>query len=82
MFSPAVLAEIRSKFAHVDACPFQGPRVFFENAGGALTLNAAVETSARFAAIPDNQGRDNPAAHALVDIIKEATYRELSITKE
>ena len=68
----ALLEEIRSKFAHVDACPFQGPRVFFENAGGALTLNAAVETSARFAALPDNQGRDNPAAHALMDIIAEA----------
>lgn len=72
MITPTLLTEIRSKFAHVDACPFQGPRVFFENAGGALTLNSAVETSARFAAIPDNQGRDNPAAHALVDIIKDA----------
>ncbi|SLN31539.1 aminotransferase class V-fold PLP-dependent enzyme [Pseudooctadecabacter jejudonensis] len=72
MITPDLLDTIRSKFAHVEACPFQGPRVFFENAGGALTLNAAVETSARFAAIPDNQGRDNPAAHALVDIIAEA----------
>lgn len=72
MITPDLLTSIRSKFAHVDTCPFQGPRVFFENAGGALTLNAAVETSARFAAIPDNQGRDNPAAHALMDIIKDA----------
>ena len=72
MITPTLLNEIRSKFAHVDACPFQGPRVFFENAGGALTLNSVVETSARFAAIPDNQGRDNPASHALGDIIKEA----------
>ncbi|MEL6959359.1 MAG: aminotransferase class V-fold PLP-dependent enzyme [Pseudomonadota bacterium] len=72
MITPDLLTEIRSKFAHVDTCPFQGPRVFFENAGGALTLNSVVETSARFAAIPDNQGRDNPAAHALVDIIKDA----------
>lgn len=72
MIDDILLRDIRKKFAHVDACPFQGPRVFFENAGGALTLNAAVETSARFAAIPDNQGRDNPAAHALVDIIADA----------
>ncbi|MFT6090071.1 aminotransferase class V-fold PLP-dependent enzyme [Sulfitobacter sp.] len=63
---------IRTKFAHVDSCPFQGPRIFFENAGGALTLNAVVETSALFAAIPDNQGRDNPASHALVAKIKQA----------
>jgi cysteine desulfurase/selenocysteine lyase len=66
MITPSLLEDVRSKFAHVDSCPFQGPRVFFENAGGALTLKSAVETSAKFAAIPDNQGRDNPAAHALV----------------
>ena len=64
--------DIRSRFAHVDACPFDGPRVFFENAGGALTLNSVVDTSAKFAAIPDNQGRDNAASKALVDIIARA----------
>ncbi len=63
---------IRSSFAHVDTCPFQGPRIFFENAGGALTLNSVVETSTLFASIPDNQGRDNPASHALVAKIKQA----------
>lgn len=70
--NPALIAAIRSRFAHVDTCPFQGPRIFFENAGGALTLNSVVETTARFAAIPDNQGRANPAAHALVEIIARA----------
>ena len=69
---PALVAEIRSRFAHVESCPFEGPRVFFENAGGALTLNSVVATSAKFAAIPDNQGRDNPAAHALVAFIDKA----------
>lgn len=72
MFPDPLLAEIRARFAHVEACPFQGPRIFFENAGGALTLNSVVETSTRFAAIPDNQGRDNPAAHALMEIIARA----------
>ncbi|MCB1386385.1 MAG: aminotransferase class V-fold PLP-dependent enzyme [Nitratireductor sp.] len=71
-FSPELLAEIRARFAHVDRCPFQGERVFFENAGGALTLKSVVETSAGFAAIPDNQGRDNIASKALVDIIQKA----------
>lgn len=70
--SPDLMNEIRARFAHVSECPFEGPRVFFENAGGALTLNSVVETSARFAAIPDNQGRDNPAAHALVAVIDKA----------
>lgn len=71
-FAPDLMLEIRNRFAHVDTCPFQGPRIFFENAGGALTLKTVVETSARFAAIPDNQGRDNPASDALARIIAQA----------
>lgn len=70
--NPDLIAAIRDRFAHVDSCPFQGPRIFFENAGGALTLKTVMETSAKFAAIPDNQGRDNPASHALVDTINKA----------
>ena len=69
---PGLLEEVRARFAHVDNCPFEGNRVFFENAGGALTLNSVVETSGRMAAIPDNQGRDNPAAKALVAMIDKA----------
>ncbi len=65
----ALLEEIRERFCHVDACPYQGPRIFFENAGGALTLKSVVERSAELAAMPDNQGRDNPASHALSDMI-------------
>ena len=48
---PGLLAQVRDKFAHVDSCPFTGPRVFFENAGGALTLKSTVETSAKFAGV-------------------------------
>ncbi|SDE33482.1 aminotransferase class V-fold PLP-dependent enzyme [Ruegeria marina] len=70
--TPALLLEIRSRFAQVDHCPVQGPRVFFENAGGALTLNSVVETSAKYAAIPDNQGRDNPGSRELVRVIDKA----------
>lgn len=69
---PGLMDEIRARFAHVDNCPFQGPRIFFENAGGALTLKSVVETTARHAAIPDNQGRDNPASHELVRLINKA----------
>jgi len=72
MIDAELLSEIRNRFAHVDTCPFEGERVFFENAGGALTLNSVVQTSAKFAAIPDNQGRDNGAAHALVALIEKA----------
>ena len=70
--NPVLIAAIRDCFAHVDSCPFQGPRIYLENGGGALTLKSVVETSAIYAAIPDNQGRDNPAAEALSGTIEKA----------
>lgn len=70
--SQDLLTDIRSKFAQVDSCPVQGQRVFFENAGGALTLNSVVDASRDYAAIPDNQGRDNPGSHELVRVIQKA----------
>jgi selenocysteine lyase/cysteine desulfurase len=69
---PGLMDEVRGRFAHVDSCPFTGPRIFFENAGGALTLKSVVKTSATFAAIPDNQGRDNPASKELMRVIDQA----------
>ena len=78
-FSPKLLAEIRDKFAFVEECPFVGKRIFFENAGGALTLKSVVETSAKFAAIPDNQGRENVASRALMDIIQKAKLDAASL---
>ena len=70
--SQDLLNDIRSKFAQIDNCPVQGQRVFFENAGGALTLNSVVDVSREYAAIPDNQGRDNPGSHELVRVINKA----------
>jgi cysteine desulfurase / selenocysteine lyase len=67
-----LMAEIRDRFEHVDTCPVQGKRIFFENAGGALTLKSVVERSTELAKIPDNQGRDNPASHELVRLINQA----------
>ena len=66
------MQQIRDRFCHVDTCPYQGPRIFFENAGGSLTLKSVVEVNTELAGIPDNQGRDNPASHELVRIINEA----------
>ncbi len=67
-----LIAEIRERFAHVESCPFQGQRIFFENAGGALTLKSVVATSQFYAAIPDNPGRQNPAGQGTQDIIDRA----------
>ncbi|WP_238367507.1 aminotransferase class V-fold PLP-dependent enzyme [Mesobacterium pallidum] len=69
---PTLITRVRDRFAHVDSDPFSGPRIFFENAGGALTLKSVVETTTTYAAIPDNQGRDNPMAKELVRVIDKA----------
>ena len=70
--TPELLTKIRDRFAQVDHCPQQGPRIFFENAGGALTLKSVVDCSRDFAAIPDNQGRDNPGSRELGRVIDTA----------
>ena len=71
-FSKKILTDIRSKFAQIDECPIQGKRIFFENAGGALTLKSVVQCSKKYAAIPDNQGRENSGSHELVKVINNA----------
>ena len=68
--TPGLMDEIRSRFAHVETCPFEGRRIFFENAGGALHLKSVVETSAFHAAIPDNPGRASAAGTRLQRIIE------------
>jgi len=72
MFEASLMREIRDRFCHVDTCPWSGPRIFFENAGGALTLKSVVDVNTKLAGIPDNQGRDNPASLELMRIIDEA----------
>ncbi len=70
-FNDVLLDEIRGKFHHVEHCPYQGARIFFENAGGSLTLKSAVEVNTRLSAIPDNQGRDNPASAEMGRLIEQ-----------
>lgn len=70
-FEPELLTSIRDRFHHTDVCPIQGPRAFFENAGGSLTLKAAVERTAELMAFPDNQGRTNVASRYLMDVIAQ-----------
>ncbi len=70
---PGLLKEIRDRFAHIDYCPLEEKsRIFFENAGGALTLKTVADISAYYATIPDNQGRANEASKKLVNVINKA----------
>ena len=72
MINNELMAEVRDRFELVDHCPYQGKRIYFENAGGALTLKSVVEKSKEMSAVPDNQGRDNPASHELMNIINQS----------
>ena len=72
MYPKDLLQEIRNKFCHVDRCPFSGERIFFENAGGSLTLKSVAKRSGDLAAIPDNQGRDNRGSQGVMDLIKRS----------
>jgi len=72
-----LIKEIREKFCHVEECPYSGKRIFFENAGGSLTLKSVVDRSALMAGIPDNQGRDNVASSSIMDIINKSKLKTL-----
>ncbi len=72
MINNELLIKVRDRFDLVEECPYQGKRIFFENAGGALTLKSVVEKSEEMAAIPDNQGRNNAASIELSNIIDKA----------
>ena len=67
-----LLDDIRGQFSQIDTCPVQGSRIFFENAGGALTLKSVAKRSGDLAAIPDNQGRDNRGSQGVMDLIKKS----------
>jgi len=64
-----LLNQVRERFLHVDVCPYSGKRIFFENAGGSLTLESVVTRGAEVAGIPDNEHRDNPASRAMSVIV-------------
>ncbi|MWJ27033.1 aminotransferase class V-fold PLP-dependent enzyme [Halomonas sp. ZH2S] len=66
-----LLTQVRERFLHVDICPYSGKRIFFENAGGSLTLESVVTRGAEVAGIPDNEHRDNPASRAMSAIVAE-----------
>lgn len=70
-FDDALLEQVRARFHHVDHCPYTGPRVFFENAGGSLALKAVVARMAEVAALPDNDHRDNEASRAISAMIDD-----------
>jgi cysteine desulfurase/selenocysteine lyase len=69
-FPDALLRAVRERFHHVDRCPVTGePRIFLESGGGSLKLKAAIAASAEVSALPDQEGRENPASHHLTALL-------------
>lgn len=69
-FSADLMREIRDRFHHTDRCPIvKAPRVFFENGGGSLKLKDAIAAAAEVEALPDQEGRKNPASAYLSDLL-------------
>lgn len=68
-FAPALMREIRDRFAYVDRDPFAGQRIFFESAGGTLRLRSVVEAVHDYTGYPDNPGRNNKASRAIEEVL-------------
>lgn len=53
LFTESQLKEIRAQFYFIEKDPFQGERLFFDNAGGSFRLKRCVEKFAEIDAIPN-----------------------------
>jgi len=70
-FSDQLLEEIRNKFYYVDSDPYNGKRLYFENAGGSLRLKGVVELVNKYTPLPDASQRPSLAAKPLGDMINK-----------
>ena len=69
-FPPELMREIRDKIAMVDHDP-SGKRIYFENAGGALTLKDCCTVADTANQIPDFPNRPTPGARPTQAMINE-----------
>ncbi len=71
VFSPNLLKKIREQFWYVDQDPYNEFRLFFENAGGALTLKSVTERDSQIISLPDCASRSNKTARLLGEIVEK-----------
>jgi selenocysteine lyase/cysteine desulfurase len=67
-FSPALMTAVKARFLQVDHDAAGRERLYFDNAGGAFRLKAAIDCFASVDAIPDNTERHHAAAVELQEI--------------
>lgn len=70
-FSNQLLKEIRDKFYFVDSDPYNGERIYFENAGGSLRLKSVVELVNKYSPLPDSPNRYSLSAKSLEEMISK-----------
>ncbi len=64
-------AQVRERFCHADSDPYIGPRVYFENAGGGLTLRRVVEVSSQWSSLPDNSARRHISSQRIDQALRD-----------
>jgi selenocysteine lyase/cysteine desulfurase len=57
LFPEGILSEIRSRIAYVDESPYDGKRIFLDNASGALRLKSLAQVAAQEILLADQFGR-------------------------
>lgn len=73
LFSEELMAQVRSKFHHVDADPLRpGRRIYFDNAGGAFRLKSALEKFYYIDSMPDCPERVHHTAVYMNDLMARA----------
>lgn len=70
-FSQKLLNEIREKFYFVESDPYNGKRIYFENAGGSLRLKSVVDLTNKFTQLPDSPNRPSLSAKPLKEMINK-----------
>jgi selenocysteine lyase/cysteine desulfurase len=68
-FSPQLLKDIRERFCCVESDPYNGRRIYFENAGGSLRLKSVVELLNLYTSLPDSPNRPSLSAKPLKELI-------------
>ena len=62
LFPPSLMQAVKQRFLLVDQDAAGRARLYFDNAGGAFRLKAAIDCFAKVDAVPDNTERHHAAA--------------------
>ncbi|MBQ7037077.1 MAG: aminotransferase class V-fold PLP-dependent enzyme [Clostridia bacterium] len=79
LFDADYQKELKAKFCHADADPIYGDRLFFENSGGSLRLEACVNAKAELECFPDCPERIHARSRYLKNIVDTGTKEILEI---